>query len=218
MTPDAQARADRIAAALSGLLDETVAVVEAEAPRSGANNPYRPIPAAPGRRSRKPALACPACTGRLSAEYARGAKIQRCLGCNGLWLNPGDLQGMVDPPADDGKAALNVAQMRRTIQSMVPPAETQRYRKCPVCEAVMRRRNFGDRSGVILDECKSHGVYLDAGEFDAIEVFIRLGGLKLQKRSAKERASELQRARRAGLDRPPTSHWWDSIQRHWWWW
>jgi Zn-finger nucleic acid-binding protein len=39
----------------------------------------------------------------------------------------------------------------------------------------MARRNFKDRSGVIVDVCTAHGVWLDRGELDALLRFASSG-------------------------------------------
>jgi len=52
------------------------------------------------------------------------------------------------------------------------------YRKCPICGDLMQRKNFGKRSGVIVDWCGEHGVWLDADELESIATFISRGGLK----------------------------------------
>ncbi len=41
----------------------------------------------------------------------------------------------------------------------------------------MQRRNFGRRSGVIVDWCASHGTWLDAHEMEDIAAFVLEGGL-----------------------------------------
>jgi len=41
----------------------------------------------------------------------------------------------------------------------------------------MNRKNFGRISGVLIDECNKHGVWLDAGELAKIQHFIADGGL-----------------------------------------
>lgn len=41
----------------------------------------------------------------------------------------------------------------------------------------MSRRNFAQRSGVIVDVCSAHGVWLDHKELSAILNFIREGGM-----------------------------------------
>jgi Zn-finger nucleic acid-binding protein len=42
----------------------------------------------------------------------------------------------------------------------------------------MNRKNFAKISGVIIDECKPHGIWLDGGELELIRTFIADGGLE----------------------------------------
>ena len=52
------------------------------------------------------------------------------------------------------------------------------YIPCVRCGKLMNRKNFGRISGVIVDECGAHGVWLDAGEMERIRQFILDGGLE----------------------------------------
>lgn len=55
----------------------------------------------------------------------------------------------------------------------------------------MNRKVFAQISGVIVDVCKEHGVWFDAGEVAAIVAFIDAGGLKTAAtREAQKRAQE----------------------------
>ena len=47
------------------------------------------------------------------------------------------------------------------------------YLRCPVCNDVMNRVNFARASGVILDVCRPHGAWFDAGELRAVRSFVR---------------------------------------------
>ncbi len=51
------------------------------------------------------------------------------------------------------------------------------YRPCPECTKLMNRRNYGRRSGVIVDVCSEHGLWFDLGELSRILAWIRDGGL-----------------------------------------
>lgn len=65
----------------------------------------------------------------------------------------------------------------------------------------MNRRNFGRRSGVIVDECVEHGLFLDPGEFEAIETFIAHGGLALASADRRKYLQdEVRKARDAAQD------------------
>jgi Zn-finger nucleic acid-binding protein len=54
------------------------------------------------------------------------------------------------------------------------------YRKCPECGGAMQRKNFGRRSGVVVDWCGSHGTWLDPHEMEDIAAFVLEGGLSLR--------------------------------------
>ena len=63
-----------------------------------------------------------------------------------------------------------------------------RYVACPVCRALMNRRNFGGVSGVIVDVCAKHGTWFDRGELPRVLAFVESGGLThLPERQAHER-------------------------------
>ena len=69
------------------------------------------------------------------------------------------------------------------------------YLRCPTCNQLMHRENFGRRSGVIIDKCAKHGIWLDDQELERIARFIAEGGLA---RVREDEAEELERrARRA---------------------
>ncbi len=61
------------------------------------------------------------------------------------------------------------------------------YRRCPECKNHMNRRNFGTRSGVIIDACRDHGIWFDSQELDSILRWIRQGG---EERVAKREADD----------------------------
>jgi len=68
-----------------------------------------------------------------------------------------------------------------------------RYRKCVACGTMMNRLNFGRLSGTVVDVCKGHGTFLDAGELHAIVAFIQGGGLDRARQRQIEELKEEQR-------------------------
>jgi Zn-finger nucleic acid-binding protein len=50
----------------------------------------------------------------------------------------------------------------------------------------MNRVNFGKRSGVIVDVCKGHGTWFDAGELTRAIEFVARGGLEETERRDQE--------------------------------
>jgi len=114
---------------------------------------------------------CPRCQCSLVASDYRGSEIDLCPECGGLWMDTQEFAYHTserDTFADD------------TIprQCPRPPAQPKDgYVKCARCHAVMVRKNFRRISGVLIDICRDHGVWLDAGELEQIRCFIANGGL-----------------------------------------
>ena len=52
------------------------------------------------------------------------------------------------------------------------------------------RRNYSGASGVIIDLCKTHGIWFDADELARILVWIRAGGVERPKPEPKSRDEE----------------------------
>jgi len=124
-------------------------------------------------------LACPACGGddELAVRGVGGVWVRECGKCNGLWV-PGDrFESLV-------QRALEAARKRTELGVAAPAPKRQsvdpkfRYRHCPACREPMLRKNYGKRSGVIVDWCSSDGTWLDADELEQIAAFIASGGLR----------------------------------------
>lgn len=45
-------------------------------------------------------------------------------------------------------------------------SDDKRYLSCPLCENIMLRKNFKTISGVLIDQWRDHGIWLDAGELE----------------------------------------------------
>jgi Zn-finger nucleic acid-binding protein len=77
------------------------------------------------------------------------------------------------------------------------PVTTEiRYLSCPICRGLMNRVNFGRRSGVIVDVCRAHGTWFDAGELVTALEFVAQGGLADSLRRDREDLLEAQRQMR----------------------
>jgi len=120
---------------------------------------------------------CPDCGCLMPPREVGAVPLAECPHCNGLWV-PGDrFEALVARAVEAAREAETSALLGR------PPRRTGgtptiqvRYRKCPVCEAFMQRRNYRKCSGVILDVCRAHGTWLDADELEAIAGFILSNG------------------------------------------
>ena len=136
-----------------------------------SRSPYRDLPeAAP----------CPRCGGRLGEVDLHDVSALECAGCQGFFIDRDTLLLLGD--SERGKA-LRMAFPKR------PRAEEPReihYLPCPTCKNRMNRVNFGRMSGVIVDVCKPHGAWFDAGEVNAIVDFVESGALERSRLREKE--------------------------------
>lgn len=115
---------------------------------------------------------CPVCACQLQGEEYRGSAIDQCPKCQGLWLDTDEFAFHTSE-----RDIYNDPAIPRTFNKM--PLEVKRpYRPCVRCGSLMGRLNFRKISGVIVDICKDHGVWLDAGELEQIRSFIANGGLE----------------------------------------
>ena len=60
---------------------------------------------------------------------------------------------------------------KNTPSNKVATPFNSAYRRCPICQDMMNRNNFL-KSGIIVDVCRKHGIYLDEGEFEDLHQFM----------------------------------------------
>jgi Zn-finger nucleic acid-binding protein len=110
--------------------------------------------------------------------------IERCPDCLGLFFDINELETLL-------KASVkNVYDIQRhkineLNKSLKNNDYTASYIKCPVCSKLMRRVNFGAKSGVIIDKCSEHGIWLDGGELRHLLEWVKAGGQILAKQRDK---------------------------------
>ncbi|GAB4406715.1 MAG: hypothetical protein OHK0032_01820 [Thermodesulfovibrionales bacterium] len=114
---------------------------------------------------------CPRCKQPLEIYLADEEEYDLCPLCGGLWLDRGEFR-LVTRPYDVSKDNFKEQYLRE------PAKDPVEYIPCVRCGKLMNRKNFGRISGVIIDECSNHGVWLDAGELEKIRHFIADGGLE----------------------------------------
>jgi Zn-finger nucleic acid-binding protein len=147
-----------------------------------AHDPYRdaaphPSPAgdaAPPQPARSHELGplCPRCTRLVHEDPERAALA--CDRCRGLFVDHASLAARVDAERPRELGAGPAAHATRAGA----PEDRVRYARCPLCNDVMTRMNFGTRSGIVVDVCPAHGTWFDGGELDAALEFVRAGGLE----------------------------------------
>jgi Zn-finger nucleic acid-binding protein len=149
---------------------------------------------------------CPSCSFDLQTQALGdlgGMQVECCPSCHGLFFDPGEVedllrQGVV--PAED----VDFRRLRDLVELEAIPVEGRPpYVPCPQCGRKMNRKNDGARSGVVVDRCAEHGVWLDGGELRQLVEWTRAGGQAHaeQRQAQDERAG--QRRVCAAVHHPP---------------
>lgn len=137
---------------------------------------------------------CPRCAGRLRSRNVDALHLIECAQCAGLWLAPGVLEAICDESERKSLVQQFLAQLGNEAEE-VSPLPGPMYLACALCDERMHRRNFGGTSGVVIDTCKDHGLWLDHGELTRILAYVRRGGLEeARERATARRTRELARA------------------------
>jgi len=126
-------------------------------------------------------LLCPACKEKLTPMLTDdGAGVEECVGCGGIWVDFFDEKTFLQIHPD----VFTIDELRRLRRYYKPyeKIELIQYRRCPICNEMMSRRNWGSASGVIVDRCELDGTWFDAGEPEKIREFIKLGGIEYEKK------------------------------------
>ena len=120
--------------------------------------------------------ACPRCEGELGIRFVGSSDVVECTRCGGLWLDPARFERICLEAERSPKVTFRVTS---TPSEGDPPTDRSVYIACVRCGELMLHRQFrrADRSsGVVLDFCKEHGVWLDPHELEKIVAFVQRAG------------------------------------------
>lgn len=107
---------------------------------------------------------CPRCDRDLVAESIGPNQVERCHECHGVWIAAAEFNELLGDL--DRREAVRARERAR------PGEEPVGYLACPRCREIMARRNFGRTSGIMVDTCKKHGIWLDRGELRRVVEFL----------------------------------------------
>lgn len=118
---------------------------------------------------------CPRCRSALRSRTVGHTALVECGGCGGLWISQDDLDRICEKADEEELVSRALASSQPSHP--VDPSQGPAYLPCPTCHDLMVRRNFGGTSGILIDVCRGHGVWLDHRELERILEFVRKGGL-----------------------------------------
>ncbi len=114
---------------------------------------------------------CPRCEIPLKIHIRGGDEYDLCPECGGLWLDRIEFHRATRTSNVYREVKIKSEYLRE------PGRGHGGYIPCVRCGKLMVRKNFARISGVLIDKCGRHGVWLDGGELEKIRHFIADGGL-----------------------------------------
>ncbi len=104
-------------------------------------------------------MKCPTCKAPLVVVERESIEVDWCPECHGVWFDAGELEllaakaGKNLEPGMIGRSAGKVEEARR---------------RCPRCRHKMEKAAPSDDDTLLLDRCKAHGLWFDAGELGSL--------------------------------------------------
>jgi|GEM_PF-218369 len=138
---------------------------------------------------------CPRCSiplKTINVESGGTFLIERCEQCLGLFFDPGELEALLEATVSN-VFVVNRGEIDSINSSLRSGDYGVNYVKCPDCAKFMNRVNFGAKSGVIVDRCKNHGVWLDGGELRHLFEWMKAGGKLLDEERREQQKKEADR-------------------------
>jgi Zn-finger nucleic acid-binding protein len=148
---------------------------------------------------------CPDCRNELQRVDLGETTLLECGTCDGVWIEADVFEKLCTDRASQAAVLHRHREKGPTDMGRV------KYRPCVQCGKMMNRVNFGKMSGTVVDVCRGHGTFLDAGELHQIVEFIHGGGLErardrqieeMKEQERRLRALEVQAARDRGASDP----------------
>ncbi len=103
---------------------------------------------------------CVVCKVPMVVLELNQVEIDYCLECRGIWLDGGELEILLEDPAEVKKMLTEFAAGKESISGK---------RRCPACRKRMELVTVGHKKKIQVDRCASnHGIWFDRGELDEI--------------------------------------------------
>jgi Zn-finger nucleic acid-binding protein len=130
---------------------------------------------------------CPHCDKKLETiqlPLGEPLYIERCKDCFGLFFDVGELDILLEHSVKSAQE-INSIHLKNINIDRYYHKQDVKYIKCPVCQRVMDRNLFAKKSGVVVDRCIYHGLWLESGEITHLMEWKKAGGELLHKQYLK---------------------------------
>ncbi len=121
---------------------------------------------------------CPRCKinmHTIDIKLEENLQIEQCNECMGMFFDTGELELLLTSSVSN-VFDVNMEQLNNLNKVCRSEDFPVTYIKCPVCQKLMNRLNYRSKSGVIIDRCQNHGIWLDGGELRHLMQWVKAGG------------------------------------------
>lgn len=120
---------------------------------------------------------CPCCKTNLETLKTSTFVLEYCKTCDGILIAEEQFEKLVSYKVDQS-SIFNPYYLRFIHDHPRDNRKKSQYHPCPLCKEMMSVVNYKKQSGVIVDICEEHGIWLDGGELQQIVEWYAVGGDK----------------------------------------
>lgn len=117
-------------------------------------------------------MQCPTCSTALSSTQHEGVPLHSCSTCSGTFVGYAELRQIVENEQAARSAGERTAATADAATAAHAAPDTAAERPCPECGTAMHRYVYQYDSGVWVDGCTDHGIWLDDGELERLEALV----------------------------------------------
>lgn len=111
---------------------------------------------------------CPACRAELRETQHERIPVLECPDEHGIWLTGDALHAAVHSTEEDRPVEEENEMIAGGPRKHMP---VEHVIKCPQCDEEMAKAPYGGDSGIVMDVCRNHGIWLDHKELQHIEAW-----------------------------------------------
>ena len=120
---------------------------------------------------------CPLCNISLESITIKILSLEYCSKCDGVLVEEEEFEKLIEYKVNPMNQ-FNPHYLRFIQDHPRDNRKKSQFQNCPVCNEQMNVINYKNCSGVILDVCEEHGIWLDGGELRQIMDWYEVGGDK----------------------------------------
>lgn len=113
---------------------------------------------------------CAVCRNETVERQHETVTLDECPDGHGMWLLESELLDAVRTIANGRRVGMSYDEGRALTLVLDHDVKLDdEVRDCPMCEQPMGSVEYAFTSGVVIDACPTHGIWLDAGELERLE-------------------------------------------------